>query len=125
VVVGQRADGLALSCDCHSAPHKLCEHQALVLTAIIKRDELRVFYDQALRYEKIRKVAVDYGLENEKELDEYFSVNYEANKIQIRPVSDAILPVTQESLTKLRGSFHEPGYTSLSHGFKEKTSPKR
>jgi SNF2 family DNA or RNA helicase len=104
VVVGQQADGLALSCDCHSAPHKLCEHQALVLTAIIKREELRVFYDQALRYEKIRKVAVDYGLENENELDEYFSVSFSANKIHIRPVSDTILPVTKESLDNLRSS---------------------
>lgn len=104
VIVSQQADGIALSCDCHGEPHKLCEHQALVLTAIIKRDDLRVFYDQLLRYEKIRKVAVDYGLENEKDLDEYFGVSYEANKIQIRPVSDTILPVTRESLAKLRVS---------------------
>jgi SNF2 family DNA or RNA helicase len=104
VIVSQQADHLALSCDCHSGPHKLCEHQALALTAIIKRDELRIFYDQPLRYEKIKKIAMDYGLENEKDLDAYFSVSYQASKIQIRPVSNAILPVTQESLAKLRSS---------------------
>jgi SNF2 family DNA or RNA helicase len=104
VIVNQRTDQIALSCDCYSEPNKLCGHQALVLTAIVKRDELRVFYDQALRYEKIRKVAADYGLENEKEPDEYFSVTYSVNKIHIQPVSNTILPVTKESLDTLRAS---------------------
>ncbi|SDE03039.1 Superfamily II DNA or RNA helicase, SNF2 family [Mucilaginibacter pineti] len=101
VIVNQQADGLVLSCDCQSGPNTLCEHQAQVLTAIIKREELRVFYDQALRHEKIKKIATDYGLENEKDLDAYFSVSYSANKIQILPVSHAILPVTKDSLAHL------------------------
>jgi hypothetical protein len=104
VIIIQREGELSLSCDCYGEHGKLCEHQAIVLNALVKREELRMFYDQALRYEKIRKTAVDFGLEKEADLDSYFSVTYAANKPLIQPVSNTLIPVTKESINVLRAS---------------------
>ncbi|WP_158827575.1 DEAD/DEAH box helicase [Mucilaginibacter lacusdianchii] len=102
VIITQQKDGLHISCDCTAGPGMLCEHQAEVLWAIVKKEEFRLFFDDALRYNKLRKFAADYGLEQEANLDQYFSIAYINKKLHLAPKSPALLPVTKESLNTLQ-----------------------
>jgi hypothetical protein len=101
VSIVQHADGLFLTCACEIAPGKLCEHQALILAAIVQRDELSIFFNRKLRHEKLRKFALDYGLEEEPNLDHFFRIEYHNKKTTITPGSSSLLPVTKESLSAL------------------------
>nr|WP_256474468.1 DEAD/DEAH box helicase [Mucilaginibacter aurantiaciroseus] len=101
VGVLQQADGLLFTCNCDTPPGKLCEHQALVLGAIIRRDELGIFFNNKRRYEKFKRSAYDYGLENEPDLDRYFKLDYQHKLISVSPVSTSLMPVTKESLSSL------------------------
>lgn len=102
VIVTRQADQLSLSCACSAPCDKLCEHQAQVLSAIVQRDELRVFFDNKLRHQKIRKIAKDYGLENESDPDKFFDIKYQHKGIEITPKSAALTEVTKESLSALQ-----------------------
>jgi hypothetical protein len=112
VGVVQHADGLLLTCNCDSPPGKLCEHQALVLGAITRRDELGIFFNNKLRHEKLKHSAYDYGLENEPDLDRYFKLDYQRKIISVSPVSTSLMPVTKESLSGLNDlitpTVHQP-----------------
>jgi len=94
----QDHNSLALFCDCGAANGKLCEPQVAVLLAVLKKDEYRVFFDERLRYERLRKVAVDYGMEHEPDLDTYFKIEYFNRAVHIAPRSSALLLVTRESM---------------------------
>ena len=103
VSVTQEEEGrLILSCGCDANGDKLCEHQATILLAILKRDELRVFYDQALRYEKLRKFAADYGMQEEPDLDNFFRIELTNNALFITPAITSMVPVTRESMDSLK-----------------------
>src|SRR5687767_12834674 len=62
VSVNQLQNTLILSCPCATTKQKLCEHQAQVLYNIMDRPYLRVFYDAALREQKLREYAKEYGM---------------------------------------------------------------
>ena len=95
VVVKQTAHSLLISCACSVQKDRLCEHQVQVLSSLIWRKELRIFFDQAMRYEAIKQVAKDYGLENESALDAFFEVTYETRSNNIRPKRQELIPLTQ------------------------------
>ncbi|RRB06718.1 DEAD/DEAH box helicase [Larkinella rosea] len=102
VSVRQSDQSLWISCPCLSPKNRLCEHQALVLSAIMRRKEFRIFFDPKLRQEAIKSVARDYGLENEPCLDDYFRVDYEPRSFTIRPRQPGLLRLTsgdKEALT--------------------------
>jgi len=101
VGVMQQADGFLLTCNCDTPPGKLCEHQALVLGAITRRDELGIFFNKKLRHEKLKRSAYDYGLENAPDLDRYFKLYYQHKMVSVSPVSTSLMPVTKESLSGL------------------------
>jgi hypothetical protein len=103
VTVIQKADQLNLTCECKAEGDRLCEHQAAVLSAIVKKDEFRVFFDGKLRNEKLRRFAADYGLEQEPELDNFFRIDYVNSQLVITPHLAALLPVTKESINLLKG----------------------
>lgn len=101
VGVVQNTDGLLLTCTCDTQPGKLCDHQALVLGAITHRDELGIFFNNKLRYEKLKRSAYDYGLEKEPDLDRYFKLDYLHKIVSVSPISTSLMPVTKESLSSL------------------------
>lgn len=98
----QEDNNLILSCGCDATAEKLCEHQALVLAAIVKRDELRVFFDDKLRHEKLKRFAVDYGMQDEPDLDKFFKIEYNNGNLFITPAKSSLVPVTKESLDSLK-----------------------
>jgi len=102
VAVISENNRLVLACDCYAENNRLCEHQAAVLSEIIKRDEFRIFFDEKLRHTKLKKFAVDYGLEHEPDLDNFFKIELINNKLEITPVLTSLLPVTKESIGSLQ-----------------------
>jgi hypothetical protein len=103
---------LHLSCSCQAAGIKLCEHQAHVITAIVKREEFRIFFDDRLRRDKLKQFALDYGMENEKDLDRYFKVSYLNKRISFSPKSPGLIPVTKASITLLKDTLLT-GFTQM------------
>jgi len=85
VSVSQLHQTLVLSCPCATSKRKLCEHQAQVLYNIMDRPYLRIFYDQDLRSKKLQEAARDYGMENEKELDDFFELDYHNRLVSVKP----------------------------------------
>jgi hypothetical protein len=96
VFVEQKEHKLLLSCRCETPKKKLCAHQAQVLYSIRNRKEIRLFFDEKLRHEEIRKVAMDYGLEKEENPDRFFELLYRPDRsVDIRPRLKGLVPVHQ------------------------------
>jgi len=102
VQVQQNENSVKLSCRCASPKNKLCEHQAQVLYNILKRQDLLIFFDENLRRQKIAKIALDYGLEKETDLDHLFNLNYENGSVNIKPKMDALQPFNLEAQQSLK-----------------------
>lgn len=102
VSVVQQDGNTVLLCACEADPGKLCAHEALALTAILERDELRLFFDRDARHAKIRSTASDYGLEHENDLDRFFTVSLVNGKITVAPKNASLVPVTRESLRSMQ-----------------------
>ncbi|MBE8712084.1 DEAD/DEAH box helicase [Sphingobacterium hungaricum] len=76
---------IILECSCQSNKKRLCHHMALVLFAVIERPEYRIFFDERFRQSKLIQLAKEYGLEQEKDLDAYFSISYSLQGLLIEP----------------------------------------
>ena len=85
VQVQQEETYVRLSCRCNSPKIKLCEHQAQVLYNILKRQDLLIFFDENLRKQRLKKIALDYGLEKENDLDSLFNLKHESGMLVIAP----------------------------------------
>ncbi|MET1053911.1 MAG: SNF2-related protein [Pedobacter sp.] len=96
VSIRQHQDTLILSCRCAADKQLMCEHQVRVLFNLMSRQEIRIFFDEQLRLEKIRAFAVAYGLENEKRPEKFFGVAYVRKKYEIVCLVKDLLPVTRE-----------------------------
>ncbi|MDN5284525.1 MAG: helicase [Mucilaginibacter sp.] len=101
VVLMQQADALMVTCNCEESAGKLCRHGAEVLLQVMKREEWRIFFDEKLRQGKLKKFATSYGLENEPDLDSFFQLNYQGQKLSITPRSASLFPATKESLSEV------------------------
>ncbi|TWJ00826.1 SNF2 family DNA or RNA helicase [Mucilaginibacter frigoritolerans] len=103
VTLLQEDNRLIVGCECAAAPHKkLCAHQAAVLLAVLKKDDYRVFFDKPLRDIKLRRFAVDYGMEDEAGLDDFFQIENTRNGNTIHARLPSLLAVNKESINALR-----------------------
>ncbi|WP_426328188.1 SNF2-related protein [Pedobacter sp. R-06] len=102
VQVQQHSNSVKLSCRCATPKHKLCEHQARVLYNILQRQDLLIFFDANLRKQKLLKIAIDYGLEKEENLDLLFNLSYENSQLDIRPKMGALQPFNKEAQQNLQ-----------------------
>jgi len=102
VQVQQHSNSVKLSCRCATPKHKLCEHQARVLYNILQRQDLLIFFDANLRKQKLLKIAIDYGLEKEENLDLLFNLSYENSQLDIRPKMDALQAFNKEAQQNLQ-----------------------
>ena len=92
-----RENTLRMECDCEDVLHKLCAHQSQVLFNLCSRDELRIFFDHKLRFDKMRPVAKDYGLEKELDLDAFFELEYKGKGYLISPRIKGLLKLNRET----------------------------
>ena len=98
----QDIDGLQLSCTCQAGNNMLCIHQASVLLALITNNDYSLFFDFTLRQVKLKQIALDYGLQNEADLDSFFRLEYLDRRLSIIIRQASILAVTSESLNSLK-----------------------
>ncbi|WP_224998724.1 DEAD/DEAH box helicase [Cesiribacter sp. SM1] len=85
---------LLLHCDCAVKSSKLCEHQALVLSLLKDWQDIRVFFDAELRQRVLREAAKEYGLEEEKELEAHFLLEWTPQGLEIRPRRKELFPIS-------------------------------
>jgi len=116
VRVALQEQRLRLSCQCNAAAERLCQHQAQVLYNLVNRNELRIFFDDKLRNERIRKAAADYGLENAPEPAAYFQVELQNKKAVIRPAIPGLLPITRDSFGALQEALFSNAGPALPRG---------
>lgn len=96
--VRQEPGAIVLYCSCHRPKNKLCTHQSSALLQVITTDNYLVFFDEALRYEKLNKVAAEFGMANQPGLDKYFEPVLAENRLLVRPRLRSMLSVTDLSL---------------------------
>lgn len=101
ITVNQIENDLRLNCSCNSPKKKLCEHEIRVLYNLMDRKDLRAFFDEKLRYERIKPIAKEYGLENESNSDLFFELSYENKSLLISPKQKELLLVNPASLALL------------------------
>ncbi|HWV70410.1 MAG TPA: hypothetical protein VN040_01765, partial [Pseudosphingobacterium sp.] len=93
---------LMFHCDCNESKSRLCNHQAHALHRIIKDEEIRIFYDDFLRKEKLKRIAKDYGIEHEQDTVGFFNLVYHNEKLTITPKLPNLLNVTQHNIARLK-----------------------
>ncbi|QRR03996.1 DEAD/DEAH box helicase [Dyadobacter sandarakinus] len=101
VVLRQNKTSVILSCECGAPERKLCPHQIQLLYNILRYKDLRAFFDQPLRHEKIRQAAADYGMENEPEPDRFFALELAGKELLIKPRLKELIPVNAASVAQL------------------------
>ncbi|TZF85845.1 ATP-dependent helicase (plasmid) [Pedobacter sp. BS3] len=97
-LVIQENNSLLLSCSCCSVSDKLCPHQSQALYNILTRAELRIFFDEILRAHTLRKFAEPYGLQHEKNIEQYFLLAYHNGSVSVKPASASLVPLTADTL---------------------------
>ncbi|UII20215.1 DEAD/DEAH box helicase [Fulvivirga ligni] len=102
VVLSQTEQQLVLLCNCEGEDMQLCDHQAEVLDLLVHSDDLQIFFDKGGRKQELKKIAFEYGLENEPDLDAYFDVEYEHGRLIFKPAHPGLISVTADSLKSLK-----------------------
>ncbi|WP_316832902.1 DEAD/DEAH box helicase [Pedobacter aquatilis] len=85
VLLQQNENEVKLSCRCAAPKNKLCAHQAQVLYNLLHRQDLLIFFDENLRSQRLSKIALDYGLEKEENLDALFMLSLTDDQLSIKP----------------------------------------
>ena len=82
-------------------PESLTLAERIVMSAILQREELGTFFRHELRQRKLKRAAVDYGLEDEPELDNFFKPVLEGGRLAIQSRLPGMLPITSPKLLEL------------------------
>lgn len=101
VTVTQETNGLTISSNAPAAVDVLTESESAVLIAILRRDELGIFYRPALRLRRIKQVAVAYGFEHEPDLERYFVPTLIEGRLVVQPRLKGLLPLNSARLREL------------------------
>lgn len=97
-----QTEHLLLSCTCSSAKNALCEHQSQLLLQLIDKPALRVFFDTKLRQNILKKTAMEYGLEQEEDLDSYFTLEYDPLGPKVKPLLQGLVKTSQSFLQQVK-----------------------
>lgn len=97
-----RYDGntLTLHCTCAIPKRKLCDHQRKGLNLIMDREELRIFFDRPMRQARLEAAARHYGMEHEKDLSQFFALEYDQKSLHIKPKLKGLVPFTTPPATR-------------------------
>lgn len=121
VAVVQENDHVIVSSDVPAPSAQLTAIESIVLTAILRREELGIFFRSTLRHRKLQQAAIAYGLEHEPDLDRYFLPVFADAQMTIQPRLTGLLPLTSQKLQLLG---QQAGSTHLSLP-NDKPSPAR
>lgn len=67
---------------CHCAQPDFCSHQKAVLTKLFSQENWLSFFDSNRYHTLLKKVALQYGLEHEPSLENYFSARIEDGELK-------------------------------------------
>lgn len=79
----------------------LNEAETTVISAILRREELAVFFRPALRHRKLKQAAVAYGLEQEPDLDRYLMPVIDGGRLTVQSRLPGMLPLTSTKFLEL------------------------
>ncbi|MGK6351308.1 DEAD/DEAH box helicase [Parapedobacter sp. DT-150] len=99
--VVQEHGHVTISSDTPGPPDRLTAAEVTVLTAILRREALGIFFRPALRQQKLRQAAVAYGLEHEADLDRYLSPVLTGDRLIIQPRLPGLLSLASPKLQEL------------------------
>ncbi len=101
VGVVQENREVMVSGDLPGSPNGLTDAGATVLIAILRREELGVFFRDSIRQLKLRQAAVAYGLEHEPDLDRYLMPVLVEGRLTIQPRLAGLVPLSSTRLQAL------------------------
>lgn len=102
VAVVQAVDRLMVTSDKPADTNALTAIESTVLIAILRRDELGVFFRPALRHRRLKHAAAAYGLEQEPDPERYFFPTLVDGRVTLQPRLAGLLPLTSAKLQDLR-----------------------
>ncbi len=80
VMIIYTAPTTAVFCNCPETA--FCRHQKAVLSKLFTQENWLAFFDHIRYQHLLKKVAIQYGLENESSLENYFSAHIHAGELQ-------------------------------------------
>lgn len=101
VSVIQENRQVTVSSDLPGSAGILTVAEATVLVALMRREELGVFFLPSLRHRRLRQAAVAYGLEHEPDLDRFLMPAVTDGRLIIEPRLPGLLPLTSPKLREL------------------------
>ena len=101
VAVVQDMVGITVSSDQAAGEGVLTPAESAVLVAILRRDELGVFFRRSLRLQWLRQAAVAYGLEHEPDPEDYLVPALIEGKLVVQPRVPGLLPLDSAKLEVL------------------------
>jgi len=101
VGVIQEDGQVTVSSDLAGPDEVLTALEATVLIALVRREELGVFFVSSLRHRRLRQAAVAYGLEHEPDLDRYLAPVLTGGRLTIQPRLAGLLPLTSPKFREL------------------------
>ena len=101
VQVVQENGNLRVSCDLPGQPGRLTPAEATVLLALLRREDVGVFFRASLRQQMLRRAATAYGLEHEPDLDRFLAPVYRDGRLTIEPSLRGLLAPGSPKLSAL------------------------
>ena len=99
--IQQEENQLVLTCTCNKKSGSLCTHQSRVLYTIIQKVDLRMYFDTPLRHKQMRLFGIDYGLDKENNLDEFFMLDRQNNETRIVPLLKDLISINADTILSL------------------------
>ena len=93
---------LRLRCRCDKPKSKMCEHQAQTLYLIVENEKYRVNFDKNRRKNALLQKAIEYGLEGEGDLDQFFELVPHFYGFDVKLKKKGILAVNKKTVDKLK-----------------------
>ncbi len=102
VIVEQIGQDILLQCPCQSSSSCMCEHETVVLYALLEKPALRLFFDKKLRTEKIKLEAQKYGFLDDSNLEQHFKLVFQQNQVEIKPILNELIALDENKLERLK-----------------------
>lgn len=97
VSIRKTGDRLYLACSCTYQEDALCPHAWTAVTAILNVRVYRPFFDRQARQELFAAHGAAYGLQDEPELDNLFTLQYDEGNLLVQPIDDNVLFVASSA----------------------------
>lgn len=87
---------LHLRCICRAVKQKMCTHQTTMLYILFKNEDIAFYFNAEIRNKQYKNAAKAYGLENEENLDEYFTVEKKYGNVVIVPKKKELITLSED-----------------------------